>query len=638
MLRSFFFGSRSSRASVALEPFTSSELNELMEGFEFKHHELQGIMELLKPLSSKYDIYIEDYPILNRGLRSWLEEPETAKLEEGNRLVATIFKSDRNLATVAKYWNDDYREFLATLIDRVYLSIQTYTDFNKEFIKRNGKAHCLPRMVYPERDTDAKGYVLGRDYITIDYALIPYIKKAIDYDSLRPVADADNQKEKLTWYIGNKNVETNIEKYAAGVVIYDIDINEKPVKMTTLKTISGVIDWDNPFNNYDKSFKYYFLRNFTFWWQLVNKQRTFRTKVERKGNLAAYAEELKCVFELSTFPEAYNLFTSAHTYFDKYHISVFQENVLENFILALKTELTERCKALDDRLSPLSAREIVLGALKRIKPYYRLGCRDAGLMNYPVRNLLDSEQITLFNAVEEIAEGQLYAYLASWAAAGILSFQYVSPSKEPQSVFWRCIKKVKLTKMGEYVLGLRHSYQPEYEVEPAGPGVPPLLLDPKELIITASNEAAVLFIRKGVGKRLGNNRYLLEHDSFVSQVSSVKKLEEKIERIKTLAEIDKFPPLWQQAFDDMRQGFHAISPLKTSVAYYKVDLSKEYVVKVFKTRNEVRKLIKMVEGGGFLVAADDVDRLNDILKEYGIVLPKPEVLCVTDSRSWRYRY
>lgn len=618
-----------SRPSLRFQVPRASDLSNLMYGFKFKREELKGIVELLLPAFEERDIVFDNDKLLTNGFRKWLMRQENASVEIGNQAVAIIFKNPMNLAQVAESWNEDYRDYLKKLLDVVFVSREEFKKLNKAYLEKYPGSTGLPVVNYPpERPT--WGARSAEEYFSLDYRLWPSLRLALGLSEPAVAGYAEIPDKGLATYQGEANAIEKIEAFKENIALYEINPRTVPMKATQAKTLESSLDWKSDFQKASSSLRYYYVRNFALWYGLATSKLPVS---DLKDIATAYSYGLREIFLSVSMNNGDAIFQTALPYFDKYYSAMFDSQICATFIKAMKRSILANALNKDGKAVWLSAAELVENSLWSIHPAERMGVRES-YMNYYVFNELSDQQLTKYNAVNQIARGQLFAYLASFAAAGLLDMAYKPVGATINVVFWRCVKYVRLTPLGKYVFGLEKEYNPDQAERVDAQASPELFFDPDRLVLTTNNETTAKLLKKEIGQQIGTCRLVVDKNVFMNKIKTEGELKAKIKRLLKLSKEKKLPEIWKDFFEKAGEGLKAITAEETEYVYYRVNLKCDGVVDVLRNDAEVRAMITLVEGGGFLVKEDEVKKLTSLLAKRGIVLPKPPA---DDPYDYYYR-
>lgn len=618
-----------SRPSLKFQVPRVKELTALMNGFKFKREELKCIVELMLPAFEERDFVFENDKLLTNGFRKWLMRQDNASVDVGNQAVAIIFKSRQNMEQIAQYWNEDYRDYLKKLLDVVFVSRKEFKKLNKDYIDKYPGSTGLPVVNYPP-ERAVWGRRSEEEYFSLDYRLWPWLRIALGLTE-PSVADYSDVPDKgLKTYLGEVNAIERIDAFKENVVLYEINPRTVPMKATQAKTLESSLDWKSDFQKVSSSLRYYYVRNFALWYGLAASKLPVS---DLKDIATAYSYGLREIFLSTGMNNGDEIFQTALPYFDKYYSAMFDSQICASFIKAMKRSIVSNTIDKDGTTAWLSADDLVENSLWSIHPAERIGVRES-YMNYYVYNDLSGQQLTKYNAVNQIARGQLYAYLASFAAAGLLDMAYEPIGTTINVVFWRLVKYVRLTPLGKYVFGLEKEYNPEQIERNDAQSGPELFFDPDRLVLTTNNETTAKLLKKEIGQQIGSCRLVVDKNVFMNKIKTEAELKAKIKRLQKLSKESKLPEIWKNFFEKAGEGLKAITAEEDEYVYYRVNLKSEGVVDVLRNDAEIRAMITLVEGGGFLVKEDEVKKLTSLLAKRGIVLPKPPA---DDSYGYYYR-
>lgn len=233
---------------------------------------------------------------------------------------------------------------------------------------------------------------------------------------------------------------------------------------------------------------------------------------------------------------------------------------------------------------------------------------------------------TMVNAVtgEGITDSSIVRHLSLPAIKGLMLVMCstggadiaVAPAAKDGPSPFDALRYIKLSDFGRFCAGLTDTYTPvRKDAEPTAA----VELDPDRLIITALTEDVRPLVKSRFGESIGAGRFLVTEKSFFRQVTDGASLDAKIEVLRTLAAIDRFPPLWDEFFRRFSQRFTAIlgKALDRWFLFEIVDPSCPGLVDMLTSDPDIRPLIRLVEGNAFMVKRTDMPNLNRELQKRG---------------------
>lgn len=176
------------------------------------------------------------------------------------------------------------------------------------------------------------------------------------------------------------------------------------------------------------------------------------------------------------------------------------------------------------------------------------------------------------------------------------------------------IKYVRLTELGKYVLDRRKEYDFSKNLEDEGK----VILDDSRLIVTLIGETPIkTMILEKMGIKISEKAFIISEKSFYKFIEDESDLEEKIELFKNKIS-NVLPENWKNFFESLRKGEEMI----TSKEEYKVFKLKEEkeLLDVFRRDKRLNNLVLKGENLHIMVKENDIEKLKEILKEYGFFM------------------
>ncbi|BDU51376.1 hypothetical protein [Haliovirga abyssi] len=174
------------------------------------------------------------------------------------------------------------------------------------------------------------------------------------------------------------------------------------------------------------------------------------------------------------------------------------------------------------------------------------------------------------------------------------------------------IKYVKLTKLGEYVFGLRDDYEIQTKEDVK------IELDTKRLVINFKGEDNLkkVFI-ESIADKIGENMYKVDFDSIFRNVLNAEDMKNNIQNFKNYIEKD-LPENWKIFFENLEKRLNPIVET-TEYKVFEIDKNKE-LIKLLTKDSYLKKYILKAEDYKILVKNKDINRVKKKLKEYGFYM------------------
>ncbi len=172
------------------------------------------------------------------------------------------------------------------------------------------------------------------------------------------------------------------------------------------------------------------------------------------------------------------------------------------------------------------------------------------------------------------------------------------------------LKYIRLTQLGEYVLGLTSQYEVKFEEEKAN-----IILDEKMMIIhlEGKNRLKGMALEK-IGERISDNHYRVDYNSFLKDCLSKEDIYCKIDLFKS--QICLTPPLiWQDFLDEVQKK---INPLiaEQGMVVYRLKADKELISLMAKDE-VLKECILKAEDYHLIINSKKLNKVKNRLREFG---------------------
>ncbi len=216
-------------------------------------------------------------------------------------------------------------------------------------------------------------------------------------------------------------------------------------------------------------------------------------------------------------------------------------------------------------------------------------------------------------------EPLLKASMFYFGALGILELRYdeplspymISAKGKPYLTPWDSLDYVKLTKLGEFVLGMRDSYEYK-EVAPKKKG---LKFDEFKPIITVSKDDTIMRTKlEAYADKYDGDRYILSYAKIFKDCKSSKILQLKIDGF--YKQIEANPPkVFKEYFDEI---IHNSNLLKRDLKQVVIELKNNpKLLQLFMKNKKLHDLVIKAEGYRVIVLKENMAKLTKIVKDNG---------------------
>ena len=315
------------------------------------------------------------------------------------------------------------------------------------------------------------------------------------------------------------------------------------------------------------------------------------------------------------------------------------------------------------KMMPLTAQTypMVLNYISGLRPNHYYNCYGASLIEHTISNLLDlptgkwisvdsfirhafdsrhyhshltffyrsnssarinnkfariEHEINYFDQINEMGKPYVKGLLFLLASWGILEAGCRDYSKDDVSPY-DSLLYIRLTRLGEYVYDLSPTYQaPILEND-----VVLFELDPERLIIRSlPDDNPYESLLTDTCTYIGNRRYKMNAETFLSHCKSRKDVEQKIAFFKRYIS-GELSPMWQEFFDSLLKRCKPLTPLELSKYHlYSISPDNKPLVKLLASDPILQKLIIRAENYIILVTNANHTRFENRLKSLGYLI------------------
>ena len=216
-------------------------------------------------------------------------------------------------------------------------------------------------------------------------------------------------------------------------------------------------------------------------------------------------------------------------------------------------------------------------------------------------------------------EPLLKASMFYFGALGILELRYnepispymISAKDKPYLTPWDGLAYVKLTKLGEFVLGLRKSY----EYKRTAPKKKGLKFDEFKPIITVSKDDTIMRTKlESYADKYDADRYILSYAKIFKDCKSTKMLQLKIDGF--YKQIEANPPkVFKEYFDTIKENANL---LKRELKQVVIELKNNpKLLQLFMKNKKLHDFVIKAEGYRVLVLKENIPKLTKIVKDNG---------------------
>lgn len=172
------------------------------------------------------------------------------------------------------------------------------------------------------------------------------------------------------------------------------------------------------------------------------------------------------------------------------------------------------------------------------------------------------------------------------------------------------IKYIKLSNLGEYVLGRKKEYDFGEIAEESE-----VYLDEDRLIITiVGNSPMKAMFLEQIGLKIGANKYKLDYNSILRNIENSNDLSKRIDDFRKKITLN-MPPLWQSFFEELKTKHNSITACSDLVVF-KLKEDKELINLV--ARDEILKdIVFKAEGYHIIIKEENIKTVLKRLESFG---------------------
>ncbi len=219
-----------------------------------------------------------------------------------------------------------------------------------------------------------------------------------------------------------------------------------------------------------------------------------------------------------------------------------------------------------------------------------------------------------------ISEPLLKGFAFLLAALGMAEIAYMTPENQQPFMPFSGLEALRLTPLGEFVLGKRTNLDVEVGSVPRSE----ILLDSNRLMASCRNlDSMTELALKQFMDRITQSRFRMTHKSLLGGCSSRKALEDRIALFRRVIAAEP-PPIWEQFFT---QTLNRIAPLQRDgeLLVFKLDTDEE-TRRLFSTDPVLRQHCLKVEGYRIAIRHQDIKTVCKQLEKAGCLCPPATLL------------
>lgn len=177
------------------------------------------------------------------------------------------------------------------------------------------------------------------------------------------------------------------------------------------------------------------------------------------------------------------------------------------------------------------------------------------------------------------------------------------------------IRKIRLTALGKYAIGLSDKYVAENFVSKDW-----FCIDPDHLIITSSKESNPYEpLLADIAVQIGKGRYRIDSGSFLKKCQDISDVDKKISFFKEYI-CDDLTPIWKDFFNDIQSRCYPFTGENVQYQMLRIKDNNKELAKLLTTDPQLRSMILLVEGYRFLIKSDDLNKFTVLMKSKGYLI------------------
>lgn len=238
------------------------------------------------------------------------------------------------------------------------------------------------------------------------------------------------------------------------------------------------------------------------------------------------------------------------------------------------------------------------------------------LHNLQLSNNEINEHVCLSNIIKHLGIPFLKGLLYMLASLGLLEVAYRYRKVGDTSDF-DSLQYFRLTELGKYAFNLTSSYTPPQNKE----AEEFFHLDEQRLVIRSLKENNPYeSLLNDTAISIGNQRYMMNNESFLKNCRSEKDVKDKIDFFKRFISKD-IPEVWSSFFDSLLRQCHPLKPVSSDkFVIYQLDGNNKELIQLLSTDPLLRTIIIRAEGYKILVEKKQQKLFIDKLKSHGYLL------------------
>lgn len=291
----------------------------------------------------------------------------------------------------------------------------------------------------------------------------------------------------------------------------------------------------------------------------------------------------------------------------------YDDGSLKNFYMLFKLFPKDKWMSVQNLIDYINYREIKIAPVKQTA-FQRLYIENdvKSKYGYYDKTLVSSKTNLLF--MEPYIKGTIFL-LASLGMVEI-AFDNINVKEHNKTYYsvYDGLKYFKLTRLGEYILGLSPDYTPSFIQQKNK-----LILSEDSLMIIAEGDINVLDVLiANYTEKAGSNRYKVTPAQFLKDCKNLKQIEEKMMLFKKIIAAP-LPPYWVNQFTNWKLNSLKITKSITTVVFAIPSTEKE-LHKLLAQDSILKGMILKAENFNILVNESNLTKFKNRMKDFGYLI------------------
>lgn len=601
-------------APVLLNALDDKEAARIADVLRLTRSRMTSLLAYFQPLYDTRIIRFKDRPDLTEGIAQWIACDRNFTAKQYKILFAHLFFGKGNMDTAASAWPQAMRAAIRSAAENDYVSLSLLTSLIREY---SPSWHTTDgRTVMLSLDRLRGLFTTGRSnsatYMSLDDCIKPIISQVFATKNVMVKVFEKLPDNGLA--IFNAEAETVASAAEILQAIHRSNLfirqNAVPYAEKDVSLIASLTDVSELFaGKQPRQLSLYRTRAMMFVLQLA-------TAFKPKDAYLDIPLLLRNYFNEDLWGIYAQYVNVAMPYINRLNITV-TENYSTRYIKSVYS-LFRKFSVSGGTPQWIQLESFIGYIIDSLPADNKYGINSGMLSCSPVENTLSHTRITPGNVIPVFTRALIYGLLMILVANGLAETAYeeLPPDKDmPFDIF----TYIRITELGQYVLGITDKYEAACGALPSKASV---VLDPDNLVILATTTPAANTIKKIIGVKVTPGRYIVTEKSALSGVTTEAELQHKINTLRSMTKCE-LPSLWQRFFDTLTSRISKISPINVdNYEFFQVNDDHKELQRIICNDNRIRKIVRFIEGGAFMVRCSDSKTLRSLLGEYGYTLPE----------------